>query len=441
MSASQDISKHAHRPRRYGFTLVEVLTVMIIISLMGGMVVTAVQGVSRTVKESRTRSIINAIDNVIQEQYESYKYRPLPVEIPDLYRPSSLGTNDVGFEVLATEAARARLIMTRDLQRMEMPDRLADIRSAPVAIRAACNPVIVTPPPIPPAVSPPAGTIVNTRSDPASRRVFPVNWYDSNASFTSSARDNVPGKLAAYRTRIDPAFNFTAQQALENQGAECLYLIMANAYVAGTPAIEAIPNANIDDTDGDGLLEILDGWGQPLGFIRWPIAYEDPDQALNTATPDDFDLFRSDFAFVNGVTSSIARATNVVPTPDVTGLAPWSVRPLIISRGDDGEFGIALNPFLKPTMPGGLMIEDLDFNYLDNAESNWPRDAAHMGAELLGRASSSYRMIDPYMREFIEANRESGQFAGLLPGQDLPGTNEDLNRADNITNYGLQVSR
>ena len=418
-----------------GFTLVELLVVMIIIATMSGMVVAAVQGVSTTIKESRTRSIINAIDNVIQEQYESFKYRPLPVEIPDLFNPTNLGTNDVGFEVLASEAARARLIMIRDLQRMEMPDRLADIRSAPVAIRAACNPVIVATGPVPPA-----GTIIGTRDTPNSRRTYPVNWYDSSASFTNGG-DNVPGKLASYRTRIAPSFSFTSQQALENQGAECLYIIMANAYVAGTPAIDAIPNSNIADTDGDGLLEILDGWGQPLGFIRWPIAYDGPNQALNTATPDDFDLFRSDFAYVNGVTASIAQATNVVPTPDATGLAPWSIRPLIVSKGDDGEFGIALNPFQKSSTTGGAPVEDPDFNYLDNAESDWPRDAAHMGDELLGRASSNYRMVDPYLREFIDDNRDSGQFAGLLPGQDIPGTNQAEYRADNITNYALQVSR
>ena len=50
---------------------------------------------------------------------------------------------------------------------------------------------------------------------------------------------------------------------------------MATSFVGGSPALEAIPSSNIGDTDNDGLREILDGWGNPLGFIRWPVGYSD----------------------------------------------------------------------------------------------------------------------------------------------------------------------
>ena len=97
----------------------------------------------------------------------------------------------------------------------------------------------------------------------------------------------------------------------QNQGAECLYLIMATSYVGSGPAIDVIPAANIDDTDGDGLLEILDGWGQPLEFIRWPVGVADFEQSAIvsaaptsanpnlTPVPDDFDHFRSDYAYTD----------------------------------------------------------------------------------------------------------------------------------------------
>ena len=29
----------------------------------------------------------------------------------------------------------------------------------------------------------------------------------------------------------------------------------------------------VKDTDGDGLLEFVDAWGQPLQFYRWPLFY------------------------------------------------------------------------------------------------------------------------------------------------------------------------
>ena len=29
----------------------------------------------------------------------------------------------------------------------------------------------------------------------------------------------------------------------------------------------------VQDTDGDGLPEFVDAWGQPLQFFRWPVLY------------------------------------------------------------------------------------------------------------------------------------------------------------------------
>src|SRR5690606_15573241 len=97
----------------------------------------------------RTRSIIATVDSVIQEQYESYKYRPLPVVIPAFNE--LLPTADIfSYEIMPSEAARVRLMMTRDLQRMELPDKVSDIRrppartlpAAPASITAVADRVI-----------------------------------------------------------------------------------------------------------------------------------------------------------------------------------------------------------------------------------------------------------------------------------------------------------
>ncbi|MEE2936172.1 MAG: prepilin-type N-terminal cleavage/methylation domain-containing protein, partial [Planctomycetota bacterium] len=111
---------------RNAFTLVELLVALVVLSLLAGMVIAAVQGVNQTAREARTRSIIDAIDSVLMEQYQSYKYRPFSVEIPSLETQVN-SMVDVGFEILASESARVRLMMIRDMQRMEMPDRLSDI--------------------------------------------------------------------------------------------------------------------------------------------------------------------------------------------------------------------------------------------------------------------------------------------------------------------------
>ncbi len=146
---SQSVMNESRYAARPAFTLVEVLVVLVLISILSGMVMTAVRGVNLTARQARTRSIIAIVDTVIQEQYESYKYRPLAVEIPNLN--SMIPTGVLKFEVLPSEAARARLNMIRDLQRMELPDRISDITSdpsasTPAAILAALMTVLDPPP-------------------------------------------------------------------------------------------------------------------------------------------------------------------------------------------------------------------------------------------------------------------------------------------------------
>ncbi len=422
-----------------GYTLVEILAVLVVITIMGGMVLTAVQGVNTTAKAARTRSIIGAVDSVIQEQYESYKYRALAVELPNTGVLTPAG-DTFAYELLSTEAARARMLMIRDLQRMELPDRLTDIASPPTAIMAAANPVLK---------NTTTDEIIGTRDDNTQRVPFQVPWFDSSSDYTSYRslnRYNVPPKLAAYRDRIptkkadgtpfDINTTVTGAEEHENQGAECLYLVMATSFIGGQPAISSIPASNIGDTDGDGLLEILDGWGQPLGFLRWPVGYDDPQRSIDATKPDEFDPFRSDFAYVSTATAALATDVNFDGTdlhPTLTTI-PWSIRPLIVSAGADGEFGIALNPWTDRT---DSTTEQVRYSYGPNVASSWDKwavDLAHMGYELGGR-TAPYQMIDPFLRNFVG---NPTNFMGLLLGQRIPGSDAQEQRADNITSYALQ---
>ncbi|MGI9460069.1 MAG: type II secretion system protein [Pirellulales bacterium] len=409
------------------FTLVEVLMVIVILSIMGAMVTTAVSGVTVTAKQSRTKTIIAIVDSVLAEHYANLKYRQLPVEIPDLFLPSS-NANEVGYEVLASEAARVRLMMIRDLQRMEIPDRLSDITTAPSQIYAATNQVLIDN----------NGNVVNTRDQKNQRKIMNVSWYSPNATFLNGG-DNIPSRLAAYRNRMPANLTLNSPEALANQGAECLYLIMATSFVGGSPALEAIPASNIGDTDSDGLREILDGWGNPLGFIRWPVGYFDPELSIDPTIPDDFDLFRSDYAYtmVPGSTSSSAGAYEVLSSRnyfDNAPIKPWSMRPLVFSAGPDGEYGITTDPI---TAAGVSMA---NYNY---QASNWwwPTTVDFYGEELPSRTGkSTYPFPDPYLRVFVNSNLNNGQFAGRLPGQPLPTTTSVNELTDNINNYQLQVS-
>ena len=58
----------------------------------------------------------------------------------------------------------------------------------------------------------------------------------------------------------------------QTQSAALLYWLLTQSEVYGIAPVDesAFGSAEVRDTDGDGLLEFIDGWGQPLRFYRWP---------------------------------------------------------------------------------------------------------------------------------------------------------------------------
>lgn len=103
------------------------------------------------------------------------------------------------------------------------------------------------------------------------------------------------------------------------EGAECLYMIVSRGGIE-PDLMEQFRSDEIGDTDGNGAPEFLDGWGNPIGFIRWAPGFagsvlQKPD-AVNFHDP--FDPQRND-------------------------AAGYALVPLIVSAGPDGLVGINLS--------------------------------------------------------------------------------------------------
>ena len=70
--------------------------------------------------------------------------------------------------------------------------------------------------------------------------------------------------------------------------AEMLYAIL----VEGAGPLGSVFNRDdftdreVQDTDGDGLPEFVDAWGQPLQFFRWPLLYHSDLQRGQVIVPD-----------------------------------------------------------------------------------------------------------------------------------------------------------
>lgn len=105
----------------------------------------------------------------------------------------------------------------------------------------------------------------------------------------------------------------------ELASAELLYQI-----VMGLPEAEsAFSSMEIADTDGNGLNEFVDGWGNPICFVRWPAGHCNGynnvtiSKIQNDSTPNPFDI------------QNLKGASN-----------NYAVFPLIFSCGSDRQPGI-----------------------------------------------------------------------------------------------------
>ena len=85
-------------------------------------------------------------------------------------------------------------------------------------------------------------------------------------------------------SKLTPLYPSLHKQVTES--AACLYLILTTAGVFDTepPAAGDLKGLEVEDTDGDGLLEVVDAWGNPLQFYRWPTRLFRPAPTAGTVT-------------------------------------------------------------------------------------------------------------------------------------------------------------
>lgn len=197
-------------------------------------------------------------------------------------------------------AALQRLDAIRDLMRMELPERKSDVLDGPLVV------------------------------------------------------GSVPALTRGYLGRAQSVGNWTTT----HQGAECLYMIVEAAGEGGE-FLEYFNENEIGDVDNDGMPEILDGWGQPIEFLRWAPGFRSPMQdGIPANGLDAFDPRQVDR---NGAANN------------------YRIFPLIVSAGPDGAYDMVVdisdtNPLRYRTInnnpyynPGG---SDLMGTFIANADGD-----------------------------------------------------------------------
>ena len=210
---------------RAGFTLVELLVSLVIISILSAMTLSGLSAVRRRSREEATRTTIRKIHEIIVPQYESYLDKRLD-------RTTCISAGSSAFPALSGSGRRqfegGKLVVIRKTLAFEMPDNWGDIGSVPAA-------------------------------------------YGS-------------GRTAAYASHETATTNINISDDIDS--AECLYMI---CLLSGfqPEAMENFRAEEIGDKDGDGKPEFHDAWGMPIAFIRWPTGFDGP-ITLNQET-DAFD--------------------------------------------------------------------------------------------------------------------------------------------------------
>ena len=170
-----------------GFTLVELMVVIVIISILGSLSLAGLNIGRQRSKIDATRATIRKLDEIVMDQFDSYSTRLKGLKL-------------------------AHLLAIRGTMVEEMPDNWAN--------------------------------------------VLPL----ANCS-TSSGRAYSKCK----KTTANPVY----------QGAECLYMIVTRSGFS-PGALENFRANEIGDIDRDGMKEFLDGWGNPIAFLRWAPGFSSP---------------------------------------------------------------------------------------------------------------------------------------------------------------------
>lgn len=265
--------------RRRGVTLVELLVIVAILGVLMGMVLFALQGATEQARADRTRAEVVKINDLIMQRWEGYRQRPLPMR-------KTYAANTAA-NVIATD----RLYTTWELMRMELPERIADVRQPAVYLK----------------------TTSGTPLQPALWRAY----RKKAEALTGASFTNWPN-MAENTGGADISTKWTD----EYSNAECLYLILSTIRDGETNGLDFFTNSEVGDTDGDGMPEILDGWRRPIRFLRWA-----PGFTTAAGAPTNMQT---------------GNATDQHDPFDPYKLYPahFALFPLIYSAGPDGHWGV-----------------------------------------------------------------------------------------------------
>lgn len=247
---------------RRGFTLLELLIVVSVIAVLAGLSVTVMLNIDEQAREAATVTTLRKVDGLLQSRIQSFerlysrggnfKERYVEATRSLLLQKRIFGVREEVIELLAKKVAF----------RHNFPQRHEDMMVLDfVGDGGAGNEITA---------------FVDANSDGVIglEELAPV----SNRPIDGSLINRISVRVE--RTAVDPSLLPDGDTWVRDEtvSSELLYWALVHGPNFGSaPSIQDQFSADeISDTDGDGLLEFIDGWEQPLRFYRWPTALIDP---------------------------------------------------------------------------------------------------------------------------------------------------------------------
>lgn len=357
---------------RGAFTLVELLVAIAILAIVASLIIGVGAVAQETAREAKTQAALVRIHHLLMDRYDSYRNRRV-----GLTAGATTGATTGQLN------AQARLHALRELLMTEMPERwgdvlLGDVSSATLADiadgSAFNNPLYL-------------------QQRTAIGRLFARKLQEAAATVTANG-----GSIATLQ---------------ENESAECLYLIVMNTTADGE-APGMFSEKVIGDTDGDGAREFLDGWGNPIRFLRWAPGANSPTQ-LN---PQSLTLVAQDAGGSQGDAGVGDAAIAAAVNQDRDPLDLFRVQPYTATDSENGDlFGYRLVPFVysiggdEESGINGVeeLAADVPWTGANGTTlfTDWPNPFRVVSGGLMGRTTDTDAATDNLSNHLITAKAEN----------------------------------
>ncbi|MHC5536733.1 prepilin-type N-terminal cleavage/methylation domain-containing protein [Singulisphaera rosea] len=311
------MTRHSSQPGRpAGFTLVELLIVMVIIGIILAFILQAASGGIRSAEIRATQSLIIKLENAMTDRMDAITSQR---QIPNPFHASlgQISLNAVagaGTSVAIAGNQRAQVIAQFDFLAAQLPDSFG------VEITSLASPSGVYPlnfgrriyggvgagyplgagqGTVYRAQLPGTTYVGNDSHGKPYWQILPAGW--NGAAFEAAAAiyknlgygpqgfdgtDNDHDTQGYIDDLAEGLIGLSADQQAtiltrlkahkhNTARAEMLYALLVEGAGPFGSAFQAedFTAKEVQDTDGDGLPEFVDSWGQPLQFFRWPVFY------------------------------------------------------------------------------------------------------------------------------------------------------------------------